>query len=174
MTNSRARARAYSTSSRRDAARTTRKPVEKDTAGGSYVVPARLEMFVKEEPIVGQVYVHGDRKPFVVALITLDDREVVALSEELSCPVHELASHPDVVRRIGDAVARANGKLAPFEQIKRHTILAKDFSLEDGTVTPTLKIKRKRVAELYAEDIERLYSEATAAHDATKAAAAVS
>ncbi len=134
------------------------------TAGGKYVVPARLQMFVKEEPSVGQVYVHGDNRPYAIALITLDEREGPRLAEELGCSIDELPSHPDIIRRMDEAVARANTKLASFEQIKHHAVLPKDFSIEEGTLTATMKLKRKVVAEMYADVIDQLYSEATARH----------
>ena len=80
------------------------------TAGGKYVAPARLEAFIKEEPVISQVYVHGDLKKYVVALITLDERETPRVAEELGCSEAELATHPDVVRRIDRAIARANDR----------------------------------------------------------------
>jgi len=134
------------------------------TAGGKYVVPARLESLLKEEPSISQVYVHGDRRPFVVTLITIDDRELPRLAEDLGCSESEVSSHPQIQSRVGAAVDRANKRLAPFEQIKRFEILGEDFSIEAGTVTPTLKIKRKVVAEKYAELIDGMYEAATRAH----------
>jgi long-chain acyl-CoA synthetase len=134
------------------------------TAGGKYVVPARLEALLKEEPAISQVYVHGDRRPFVVALITLDDRERPRLGTELSCDPGTVHAHPEISTRINAAVARANQRLAPFEQIKRFSLLSTDFSIESGTVTPTLKLKRKAIATVFADDIDRLYEEAARAH----------
>ena len=127
------------------------------TAGGKYVAPARLEAFLKEEPIISQVYVHGDLKKYVVALITLDERETPRIAEELGCTEAELSSHPDVVRRIDTAMSRANERLARFEQIKRHAILDEDFSMEAGTLTPTMKIRRRVVSEKYAALLDSLY-----------------
>lgn len=130
------------------------------TAGGKYVVPARLQALVQEEPAVSQVYVHGDRRPYVVALITLDEREVPRLSEELGVSEAEVASHPSVTARVERAVERANGRLARFEQIKKFAVLPEDFSIETGTVTPTLKIKRKAVEERYGVQLDALYGAA--------------
>ena len=134
------------------------------TAGGKYVVPARLEALLKEEPSISQVYVHGDRRPFVVALITVDDRELPRLAAELSCTESEVSSHPEIHRRVAEQVARANQRLAPFEQIKRFEILPEDFSIAAGTVTPTLKIKRKAVVGQYADLIDSMYEAASRAH----------
>ena len=127
------------------------------TAGGKYVAPARLEAFIKDEPIISQAYIHGDLKKYVVALITLDERESPRIAEELGCSEADLAKHPDVIRRVDAAMARANSRLARFEQIKRHAILAADFSMEAGTLTPTMKIRRKVVAENYAALLDSLY-----------------
>lgn len=140
------------------------------TAGGKYVVPARLEMLVKAEPVVGSVYIHGDQRPYVVALITLDPREAPRLAEELHVShdhVDRLHEHPEIRRRIDQAVARANEKLARFEQIKRYALLPSDFSQEEGTLTATLKIKRKEVARRYAAEIDALYTLTEAARATT-------
>jgi len=127
------------------------------TAGGKYVVPARIESLVKDEPLISQVYVHGDRMPYVVGLITLDERETGRVAELLGVTEAELPTHPEVIRRIEVAVERGNTRLARFEQLKKHSILPADFSIEDGTLTPTMKIKRKIVAERYSERLEELY-----------------
>jgi long-chain acyl-CoA synthetase len=127
------------------------------TANGKYVVPARVEALVKEEPLVSQVYVHGDRRKYVVALITLDERETARVAEELGAAEADLPTHPEVLRRIDVAVQRANDRLARFEQLKRHAVLPRDFSIEDETLTPTLKLRRKVVSERYAETLARLY-----------------
>jgi long-chain acyl-CoA synthetase len=127
------------------------------SAGGKYVVPARLEALVKEEPLVSQVYVHGDRKPYVVALLTLDEREAPRVAEELGCSEDDLPSHPSVLARMETAIEKTNARLARFEQIKRHAILPRDFSIEEATLTPTMKLRRKEIASLYADQIEALY-----------------
>ena len=129
------------------------------TAGGKYVAPARVEALVKEEPLVSQVYVHGDQRPCIVALVTLDERETGRVAEELGCAEGDLPTHPEVTRRVQAAVDGANRRLARFEQIKRHAVLAHDFSIEDRTLTPTLKIKRNEVAARHASDIDALYAD---------------
>jgi long-chain acyl-CoA synthetase len=135
------------------------------TSGGKFVAPVRLEALVKEgEPLVSQVYVHGDQKPYVVALVTLDARETGRVARELGIDEASLATHPEVVGRIERAVASANERLARFEQIKRHAVLARDFTIDEGTLTPTLKIKRRAVAAKYAAEIEALYRESEARH----------
>jgi long-chain acyl-CoA synthetase len=131
------------------------------TSGGKFVVPARIEALVNAEPLVSQVYVHGGRRPYPVALITLDERETRRVAEELGVSEAVLPSHAEVLARIDRAVAGANARLARYEQLKRHAVLPRDFSIEEGTLTPTLKIKRKAVAERYASEIEALYAGAS-------------
>jgi long-chain acyl-CoA synthetase len=130
------------------------------TAGGKYVIPARIEQLVKSEPLISQVYVHGDMRPYVVALVTLDEREAPRVAEELGCAEDALSDHAEVQRRIGVAFERANTNLARFEQVKYHQVLPRDFSIEEGTLTPTMKLKRRRIVELYSERIDGMYGQA--------------
>jgi len=128
------------------------------SAGGKYVAPARIEALVKEEPLVSQVYVHGDRKPYVVALLTLDEQEAIRVADELGCTASELPHHPSVQARMGAAVERANQRLARFEQIKKHVVLQEDFSIDEATLTPTMKLRRRTIEDKYAQQIEALYA----------------
>jgi len=93
----------------------------------------------------------------VVALVTLDERETPRVAEELGVEEAALAAHPEVKRRIDLAFDRANEQLARFEQVKYHQVLARDFSIEEGTLTPTMKLKRRRIVELYGDRIDGLY-----------------
>jgi long-chain acyl-CoA synthetase len=131
------------------------------TAGGKYVVPARIEQLVKSEPLISQVYIHGDMRPYVVALVTLDERETPRVAEELGCAELELSENAEVQRRISEAFDRANSQLARFEQIKYHQVLPADFSIEEGTLTPTMKLKRRHIAELYSDRIDSMYQAAS-------------
>jgi long-chain acyl-CoA synthetase len=117
------------------------------TAGGKNVSPQNIENMIKTEPLISHALVVGDRRPYLVALITLDEEEVGKLSE------------PDEARAlIEQAVENVNGALAPFEQIRRYTILPRDFSAEQNEVTPTLKLKRRICEEHFAAELEELYS----------------
>ncbi|HVN61162.1 MAG TPA: AMP-binding protein, partial [Gaiellaceae bacterium] len=113
------------------------------TAGGKNVAPANLENLLKNSPYVSHVVVIGDRRPYVTALITLED------------DAREL---PDIAARIQALVDEVNGELSRFEQIKRFRILSRDFSADQGEITPTLKLKRKVVQENFAAEIDDLYS----------------
>jgi long-chain acyl-CoA synthetase len=112
------------------------------TAGGKNVAPQNLESALKTHAVISQALVVGDRRPYVAALITLSD-EV------------DPADAPPAVQR---AVDEVNSELSRYEQIKRFTILPRDFTLEAGEVTPTLKLKRRVCQEHFAAEIEELYS----------------
>jgi long-chain acyl-CoA synthetase len=116
------------------------------TAGGKNVAPANLENALKTAPLVSQALVLGDRRPYVAALITVDPAVADGLAAE------------EVERRVQAVVDEVNGDLSRFEQIKRFRVLARDFSADEDEVTPTLKLKRRVVAEHFAREIEELYS----------------
>jgi len=112
------------------------------TAGGKNVAPQNLENALKTHPAVSQVLVVGDRRPYVAALITLSE-----------------GVDPEVARyEIERLVEDVNKDLSRFEQIKRYMILPRDFTPEDGEVTPTLKLKRRVCQEHFAAEIEALYT----------------
>jgi long-chain acyl-CoA synthetase len=115
------------------------------TAGGKNIAPQNLENALKASRFVSQALVVGDRRPYIVALITLDPAEIAAAGRE----PHEL------VQEIVDEV---NKDRVRVEQVKRFAILQRDFTQEDGEVTPTLKLRRKIVHEHFADEIESLYS----------------
>ena len=115
------------------------------TAGGKNIAPQNLENALKASRFISQALVVGDRRPYVTALITLDDAEVDASGREPQ----------ELVQEIVDDVNRDRVRV---EQIKRFTILPRDFSQEEGEVTPTLKLRRKIVHQHFAEQIEQLYA----------------
>jgi long-chain acyl-CoA synthetase len=101
----------------------------------------------------------GDRKPYPVALVTLDAEEILPWAQQQGLPddVKELAEHPDVRSMIQAELDAANAHYAQVEQIKKFKILDRDFTLEHGELTPSLKLKRNVVYERFAEDFESLY-----------------
>ena len=113
------------------------------TAGGKNVAPANLENLLKNSPYVSHVVVIGDRRPYVSALITLED---------------DARGLPDIEQRIQALVDDVNAELSRYEQIKRFRILSRDFSADEGEITPTLKLKRKVVQENFAAEIDELYA----------------
>jgi long-chain acyl-CoA synthetase len=130
------------------------------TAGGKNITPANLEAEVKQQPLVSQCVVIGDRRPYLVALVTLDPEEAVKFAGEhgLGEDPESIASNEAVRKAIGDHIEQINQKFARVEQMKKFVILPRDLSQEGGELTPTLKVKRNVVAEKYAGEIESLYS----------------
>jgi long-chain acyl-CoA synthetase len=118
------------------------------TAGGKNVSPQNIENLLKGIPWVSQALVVGDRRPFLVALLTLDPDEV-----------SKLDGKQDPKALVSEEVERVNERLARFEQIRRFEILPRDFSPEENEITPTLKLKRRVVEENFAAELEKLYSE---------------
>jgi long-chain acyl-CoA synthetase len=130
------------------------------TAGGKNLTPANLENDLQQSRWISRAVMFGDRKPYPVALITLDPEEVVPWAEERGLPtdLSELAATDEVRELIQAELDRVNERYAQVEQIKRFAVLDHDFSQEDGHLTPTLKLKRNVVYDDYADDFERLYS----------------
>jgi long-chain acyl-CoA synthetase len=130
------------------------------TAGGKNITPANLEAEIKQHPLVSQCVVVGDRRPYLVALVTLDPEEAVAYAKEHGLPDDpaQLASNGDLRAEIEAHLARVNDKFARVEQIKKIAILPYDLSQESGELTPTLKVKRAVVAGKHEREIEQLYA----------------
>ncbi|HEX4953548.1 MAG TPA: long-chain fatty acid--CoA ligase [Thermoanaerobaculia bacterium] len=128
------------------------------TAGGKNLAPLAIEAAIKESPLVADAVLIGDRRKFVSALITLDGAAASRLVAEQgeSGPPHE---SPRVRAAIEAAVEQVNRRLARFEQVKKFTLLPASFSIEGGELTPTMKVKRRVVAEKYAAEIEAMYAE---------------
>lgn len=111
------------------------------SSNGKKIYPARIESLFKSEPIINQVVLIGDRLPYVTALVTINGSDGVTSAEI----------------EVKKAVARVNKKLAPFEQIRKFRILERDFSIESGELTPTMKVRRNRVLENHREIVSQLY-----------------
>ena len=118
------------------------------TAGGKNVSPQNIENELKSSKYVSQALVVGDRRPYLTALITLDDAEVAKLDRSV-----------DVPALIQQMVDEANREKASFEQVKRFAILPRDFSAEEDEVTPTLKLKRRVCEQHFAAELEELYAQ---------------
>jgi long-chain acyl-CoA synthetase len=130
------------------------------TAGGKNITPANLEAEIKQHPLVSQCVVVGDRRPYLVALVTLDPEEAVKYAEEnnLSEDPAQLAQNADVKAAIEAHVDKINQNFARVEQVKKISILPNDLSQESGELTPTLKVKRAVVAQKHEQAIEQLYA----------------
>ena len=130
------------------------------TAGGKNITPANLEAEIKQHPLVSQCVVIGDRRPYLVALVTLDPEEAVGYAKEHGLPPDpaELAKNPEMRAGIEAHVEKINEKFARVEQVKKISILPADLSQEGGELTPTLKVKRSVVTSKYAGQIDSLYA----------------
>src|SRR5690349_11528976 len=129
------------------------------TAGGKNLTPANLENDLKRSRWISQAVMHADRRPYPVALITLDPEEIVHFAREHGLPedAASLSRDPKVAELIQGELDRVNARYAQAERIKRFFLLDHDLSQETGELTPTLKVKRTVINDLYADEFERLY-----------------
>jgi long-chain acyl-CoA synthetase len=128
------------------------------TAGGKNITPANLENGLKQNRWISQAVVIGDRRPYLVALITLDPEEVPAFAEQHGLEPDDVPGSLEMRAEVQNAVDHVNATVGRVEQIKKFTILPQDLSQPTGELTPTLKVKRNVVNEKYAGDIEALYA----------------
>ena len=134
------------------------------TAGGKKIAPQRVEGLLKADPLVADACVFGDRKPYIVALLTLDWAAVTNWARQRGIMFgsrEEMIARPELRAYLDQHVARVNTRLARFEQLKKYDVLPDDFTLDNGLLTPTLKIKRKVVVERFGDTFEALYHTAS-------------
>lgn len=133
------------------------------TAGGKNVVPATLEDRLRAHPLISQVVVVGDQKPFIAALLTLDDEMVPswAAAKGLgTLPAAQARTNPEVLAELQRAVDDANTAVSAAESIRKFAVLDGDFTEDNGYLTPSLKLKRSLVLRDFADDVDELYSPA--------------
>ncbi|MFI6394240.1 AMP-dependent synthetase/ligase [Nonomuraea sp. NPDC050540] len=132
------------------------------TSGGKYVAPTYLEGRIKAAcPYLSHVFVHGDRRNYCTALVTLD-MDVVrpwAEAENLPADAEALREHPRMRAEVQKAIDEINASLASYETVKKFAVLAGDFTVETGELTPSLKIKRKVVEEHHGKVLDGFYSD---------------
>jgi long-chain acyl-CoA synthetase len=127
------------------------------TAGGKNITPANLENDIKQNRYVSQAIVVGDRRPYLVALVTLDPEEAPGFAEQHGLKVEDLPESEEMRAEIQKTIDETNAKVARVEQIKYFTILPQDLSQPTGELTPTMKVKRNVVEEKFAKEIEAMY-----------------
>lgn len=130
------------------------------TSGGKYIAPQMIETLIGADPAVEQIAVVGEGRKCVTALIVPSFENLESFLTEKGLrglPREDLVRHPLVVEFYGRKIDELTRELAPHEKIVRFTLLPKEFSLEDGEMTPTLKLKRKAILERYASVIEAMY-----------------
>jgi long-chain acyl-CoA synthetase len=130
------------------------------TAGGMNIAPQNIENLLKTDPFVSQAMVYGDRKPYPVALVTINPEELVKFAREqgiLAADPQVIVKHPKIVERVERIVEEKNTQLQSYAKIKKFAVLPVDFTQDGGELTPTLKVKRKVVTEKYRSVLEDLY-----------------
>ncbi len=132
------------------------------TAGGKNVAPAVLEDRLRAHPLISQVMVVGDNRPFIACLITLDPEALDHWKQQHGKPAGatpaDLATDPDLLAELQTAVDDANKAVSRAESIRKFVVLPVDFTTDNGYITPSLKVKRAVVANDFAADIEALYT----------------
>ena len=129
-------------------------------SNGKKIFPAMVEGLFKMEPLIHQILLVGDKQPYVTALLTINPTMAEALKgmeDWKGKPLAELVSAPPVVAEVKRIVGRINKQLAPFEQIRKYHLLDRDFTIEAGEITPTMKVRRARVLENHRRIIGDLY-----------------
>ena len=129
-------------------------------SNGKKVYPAMIEALFKFEPLINQVVLVGDKQPYVAALLTLNHSLVESLpgmDPYKGKPAAEVIAAPPVVSDVKRIVQKINKQLAPFEQIRRYHVLDRDFTIEEGELTPTMKVRRQRVLENHRRIVSDLF-----------------
>ncbi len=132
------------------------------TAGGKNIAPQNIENLLKTDPHISQVVVHGDKRKHLVALVTLDAEQMQSWArahgrEDLDPTA--LAQDEAVQQMVRQIIETTNRELPRYEQIKKHRIVAEDFSVENGMLTPTLKVRRREIESCYRELLDEMYGE---------------
>ncbi|MCZ7584794.1 MAG: long-chain fatty acid--CoA ligase [Deltaproteobacteria bacterium] len=129
-------------------------------AAGKNLAPAAIENQLKASPYINDAVAIGDRRAFVTALILIDEEQVIKYAQDHRIPFTtyaSLARNEEIRKLIAAEVDKANHSLARVEQVKKFSILDKRLDQEDGELTPTMKVKRKKISQLYADVIEAMY-----------------
>jgi len=131
------------------------------TAGGKNVAPQPIENELKRSPLIDNAVLIGDRRPYIIALISPNQEELEswAATEGIEYgSIEELTKHPELVAGYAKMIEDTNKDLARYEQIKKHVVLPLMLSIEGGHLTPTLKVKRRVVEKDYTDLVESLYA----------------
>ena len=129
------------------------------TAGGKNIAPQEIENKIKFHSLISQVVVIGDRRPFLTALVTLDEEKAPSWAKEqgIDGDIAAIAGNERTLKEIEGAINEVNTSLAKVEGVKKFRILERDFLQEENEITPTMKVKRKQIGEIYGDVIEDMY-----------------
>jgi long-chain acyl-CoA synthetase len=140
------------------------------TSGGINIAPQTVESLLRSDPFISQALVYGDGRPYPVALVTVNFEAAAGLARSRGIPWTDharLSQLPEVTARVERIIAEKNAHLQSYARIKRFAVLPTELTEEAGEVTPTQKLKRKRVAEKYANVLESLYDSKPGRHRVT-------
>lgn len=130
------------------------------TSGGKNISPQNIENLIQTYPLISQVVIHGDKRKFLSALITLDSEELIKKAAELGLVSRNpstLAKDPKILEIVQSIIEEINNKLASYQTIKKFAVLDRNFSVERGELTPSLKVKRKVIYELFQSLFDAFY-----------------
>ena len=127
------------------------------TAGGKNIAPKNIEASLKNHELINEAVVIGDRRKYLTVVVTLDPEATAAWAKERGIPLAGIGENPTLRAEIQTAVDHVNTELARVEQVKKFKVLGRNLTVEDGELTPTLKVKRKKVYDHFADDIESMY-----------------
>ncbi len=127
------------------------------TSGGKMIAPVPIEEALKAAPLISQVCMVGDGRKYLSVLVTLSEGKMAELKTQGAVGNDRTITRSDVVAEVGQYIAELNGKLANYEQIKRFVVLSAEFSIIEGEMTPTLKMKRNVIESRYRDLIEQMY-----------------
>ena len=130
------------------------------TAGGKNIAPQPLENTLKLDKYISQAYIHGDKKPYLIAILTPNLERLIEFSQEKQIHylgVDDLVASKQVQQLYAERIAQFNKNLPSYETIKKFILLAHEFTAEGGEITPTMKLKRKKIYSIYKDKIEQLY-----------------
>ncbi len=131
------------------------------TSGGKNVAPQKIENIAKAQRFLNQIVVHGDRRHYLTALVTLNRDQIVQYANEnqiLFSAYEELVKHPKIQALVQKSIDDVNSQLASFETIKKFVVLPSEFTVDSGELTPSLKIKRNVVNRRYHAELDSMYS----------------
>jgi long-chain acyl-CoA synthetase len=142
-------------------------------SGGEMISPARIEGYLTLEPEIAQTMVFGDRRPYLVAVVVPDPDLLASHGPQdgATADLAELATDPGIIKAIGAAVARVNQTLSPGERVRRFIVATEAFTIANGQMTPTLKIKRHVIREVYGPALDALYETRSSVLEAAASAA---
>ncbi len=132
------------------------------TSGGKNIAPQLLENDLKLDKYISHAYIYGDKKPYLVVLLTPNLERLIKFAREQKInylSIEDLVANHQVQQLYALRVARFNQKRSPYETIKNFELLAREFTATAGELTPTLKLKRKNIDSMYSHNIEQLYSQ---------------